>query len=147
MAPPYLCQQKPSWELRLSSLLGSNKPLSSKVVSVKTTWPRIWHPLGGKENSDHSSFPQWRGVRADTGECYDFHPGIMTHFPPPTLCQWRPLEAVRRHSNPSQSGRYQWRPGGKPELLLTPSRNKEYCSPWVSKKGEWGTWISIETWL
>lgn len=129
-----------------AQLLGSNKPLSSKVVSVKTTWPRIRHPLGSKENSDHSSFPQWRRVRADTGE-YDFHPAIMTLFLPLTLCQWRSLEVVRRYSNPSQSGRYQWRPDGEPELLLTPSSNKEYCSPWVTKKGERGTWISIETWL
>ena len=62
----------------------------TKVISVETTWPRIPFLLESKEPSNPSSFPHWRGVRADIVESHDFHPAAMSFLSPlPALCQWK----------------------------------------------------------
>lgn len=124
MAPPHQCQKWLNWEIRLSSRWRLTIP-PPKVVSVETIRPGIPRILLGKEISNHFSFPQWRGIRADTVESHDFHPAIIISTPPlPDLCQWKPYVSLYGGTPTLSPRRYQWRPSGDPELLLTLSSDK-----------------------
>lgn len=94
------------------------------MVSVETTWPGIPHILLGKKTSSYFSFPQWRGIRGDAVESCDFHPAIIIPIPPlPDLCQWNPYGSLYGGTPTLSPRRYQWRPTGDPELLLTLGSN------------------------
>lgn len=124
MAPPHQCQKQLNWEIRLSSCWRFTIP-SPKVISVETTWPGVPHTLLGKETSNHFSFPQWRGIRADTVESHDFHPAIIISIPPlPDLYQQKPYGSLYGGMPTLSPRRYKWRPSGDPEPLLTFRSNK-----------------------